>query len=35
MARRIPLADLRAETPRDLEETVIGAGTAREISSLK
>jgi hypothetical protein len=35
VAGRIPLSDVRAETPRDLAEAVIGAKTAREISWLK
>ena len=35
MAGRIPLAKTRAETPRGLDETMIGARTAREISWLK
>ena len=29
---RIPLSDVRTETPRDLAEAVIGASTAQEIS---
>jgi hypothetical protein len=32
MAGRIPLSATQAETPRGLDETVIGAQTAREIS---
>ncbi len=32
MAGRIPLSESRAETPRGLDDTVIGARTAREIS---
>ena len=35
MAGRIPLSATQAETPRGLDETVIGAATAREISWLK
>jgi hypothetical protein len=35
MAGRIPLSEARAETPQDLEQTVIGAATAREINWLK
>ena len=35
MAGRIPLSASRAETPRDLEQTVIGARTAREINWLR
>jgi hypothetical protein len=35
MAGRVPLSASRAETPRGLDETVIGAKTAREISWLK
>ena len=35
MAGRIPLSAERAETPQDLEQTLIGARTAREISWLK
>lgn len=35
MAGRIPLSESRAETPRDLEEALIGAKTAREINWLK
>lgn len=35
MAGRIPLSPTQAETPRGLDETVIGAQTAREISWLK
>jgi hypothetical protein len=35
MAGRIPLSETRAETPRGLDETMIGAKTAREISWIK
>ena len=35
MAGRIPLSKTRAETPQDLEQTLIGAATAREINWLK
>ena len=35
MAGRIPLSQMRAETPRGLDETQIGAATAREINWLK
>lgn len=35
MAGRIPLSAARAETPQDLEQTLIGARTAREINWLK
>jgi hypothetical protein len=35
MARRTSLLDSRAETPRDLEEAVIGARTAPEVDWLK
>jgi hypothetical protein len=35
MAGRVPVSETRAETPRGLEETAIGAKTAREISWLK
>jgi hypothetical protein len=35
MAGRIPLSETRAETPRGLDETMLGAMTAREISWLK
>jgi len=35
MAGRIPLSAMTAETPRGLDETVIGATTAREISWAK
>ena len=35
MAGRIPLSETRAETPRGLDETAIGARTAREINWLK
>ncbi len=35
MAGRVPISEVRAETPRGLDEAVIGAKTAREISWLK
>lgn len=35
MAGRIPLSPTRAETPADLEQTTIGAATAREINWLR
>jgi hypothetical protein len=35
MAGRVPLSQTRAETPDGLDETVIGARTAREINWLK
>lgn len=35
MAGRVPVSESRAETPRGLDETVIGAKTAHEISWLK
>jgi len=35
MAGRIALSKTRAETPQDLEQTLIGAATAREINWLK
>ncbi len=35
MAGRIPLSESRADTPGDLDQVVIGARTAREISWLK
>ena len=35
MAGRIPLSESRAETPRILDETLIGAKTAQEISWVK
>ncbi len=35
MAGRVPVSESRAETPHGLDETVIGARTAREISWLK
>jgi hypothetical protein len=35
MAGRVPVSESRAETPRGLDETMIGAKTAREISWLK
>ena len=35
MAGRIPLSESRAETPRSLEQALIGARTAREINWLK
>jgi hypothetical protein len=35
MAGRIPLSETRAETPRGLDETMIGVKTAREISWVK
>jgi hypothetical protein len=35
MAGRVPVSESRAETPCGLDETVIGARTAREISWLK
>jgi len=35
MAGRIPLSESRAETPRGLDETMLGARTAREINWVK